>query len=510
MQEPHHPEQPVAGAQGTERVETTLAAIEAEQISRRHLRRALQIAKVHGIEAKSEFDAVRLLRDAGIDPFSLASMVPIVSSVGDPIAALHDSKARSRQEHRRKRARLPSDAMVSPRRARKLAFDTSEQHAEVNQAAEILRMQQDIARRRRRRLRHIALNMFAFVMLPTFLSGCYFYMIATPMYSVQSEFFIQQAGQASSGKLFGGLLSGNSPDSFAVEGYLKSVDAMVRLDADSDFRAHFENEEIDPFQRLSPDATLETAYKVYRKFIDVSFDPKDEMIRMNVMAADPEIAANWSRQLIRYAEDQVDQLSQRLKADQMRDAQRSYEAAEEAVSASQRRLAELQQKYGAISGRIEVALVVSQLSRLEDQILQDRLSLAQMEGNLDPNQSRMELAKRRIAAIEAQIATLRARMTGDSVSETSIAKIQADLLQAEADLKSRQMLASKALVAVEAARLEAHRQSRYLLLSVSPIPPDEPNYPRTFTATLLTMLIFLGFYLTGSLVVQSLREQFST
>jgi capsular polysaccharide transport system permease protein len=356
--------------------------------------------------------------------------------------------------------------------------------------------------------------MFAFVLLPTFIAGWYFYIVATPMYSVRSEFVIQQAGPASSGGSLGGLFSGTafatSQDSIAVQGYLQSREAMGRLDEDLGFRAHFQGEEIDPLQRLDPDATLEAAYKVYKKFLKISFDTTEGVIRMDVIAADPAVAADWSRQLIAYAEGQVDHLTQRLREDQMRDAKEGYEAAQAALTTSQRQLIELQEKFKIISSETEVGMIVGQISGLENQITQERLSLAQMESNPEPNQARMEPVKRRIATLEAQVAELRSRLTEDSASQSSLAEIQGELLVAQSDLQTRQLLLAQALQSMETSRVEANRQVRYLSLSVSPIPPDESSFPRAFENTLVTMLILLGIYLMVSMTAAILREQVSS
>ncbi|WP_137112584.1 capsule biosynthesis protein [Rhodobacter sp. SY28-1] len=503
-------QQPVPKAETPEQIEAALAAIAAEGLTSRQLRRALLIAQKHQITPKSEYDAVRLLREAGIDPFSRASMLRIVSSE----AEVPPVEPAAPREGSRELTRLPGDTVQLPKRAKPVALPSTEQRAEVNQAAEILRMQKDIARRRRRRLALLAARMFAFVMLPTFLAGWYFYMVATPIYSVRSEFVIQQAGPASSGGSLGGLFSGTafatSQDSIAVQGYLQSREAMGRLDQDLGFRKHFQQETIDPLQRLDQDATLEAAYKVYKKYLKISFDTTEGVIRMDVMAADPQIAAEWSRQLIKYAEGQVDHLTQRLREDQMRDAQAGYDAAQEALMTSQRTLIKLQEKFKIISSETEVGLIVGQISGLENQITQERLSLAQMEANPEPNQARMEPIKRRIATLESEVALLRARLTEDSAEASSLAEIQGELLIAQSDMTTRQMLLAQALQSMETARVEANRQVRYLSLSVSPIPPDEPSYPRAFENTLVTMLILLGIYLMVSMTAAILREQVSS
>ncbi|WP_333816477.1 capsule biosynthesis protein [Tabrizicola sp.] len=510
------PRTPVRKAETPEEIATANAAIAAEGLTSRQFRRAVLIAQKNRLTPTSEFDAVRLLREAGIDPFSRASLLRIVApeaeATSDPV--VEPDPAASPATTGRELARLPGDTVQLPKKIKPAQLPSTEHRAEVNQAAEILRMQRDIARRRRRRLALLGARLFAFVLLPTFLAGWYFYFIATPMYSVRSEFVIQQAGPTSSGGSLGGLFSGTafatSQDSIAVQGYLQSREAMGRLDQDLGFRAHFQSEAIDPLQRLDKDASLEAAYKVYKKFLKISFDTTEGVIKMDVIAADPEIAAAWSKQLISYAEGQVDHLTRRLRSDQMREAQEHYDAAHKALGESQQRLIELQEKFKIISSETEVGLIVGQINGLETQITQERLSLAQMESNPEPNQARMEPVKRRIATLEAQVAELRARMTEDTPDATSLAQIQGELLVAQSDLQTRQMLLAQALQSMETSRVEANRQVRYLSLSVSPIPPDEATYPRAFENTLVTMLILLGIYLMLSMTAAILRDQVSS
>ena len=535
-----------------EEIAAANAAIAAEGLTQRQLRRAVLIAQKNQLDPASKVDAVRLLREAGVDPFSRASVLRVVSSEPEAAAAqraatLPDTTppaavrpdvlqtalpgsapgadpvsvalpepmpSAAPAQTGRELARLPGDTVQLPKKIRQPQLPSTEHRAEVNQAAEILRMQQDIARRRRRRLALLAARLFAFVMVPTFLAGWYFYVIATPIYSVRSEFVIQQAGPASSGGQLSGLFSGTafatSTDSIAVQGYLQSREAMSRLDTDVGFRTYFQSADIDSLQRLAKDATLEAAYKVYRKYLKISFDTTEGVIRMDVMAADPAIAAQWSEQLIKYAEEQVDHLTSRLRSDQMKDAQERYDTAQKSLTDSHRKLIELQEKFKVISSETEVTLIVSQIASLESQITQERLSLAQMEANAEPNQARMEPIKRRIGTLEAQVAELRAKMTETTAGEASLAEVQGELLVAQADVQTRQMMMAQALQSMETARVEANRQVRYLSLSVSPIPPDEPTYPRAFENTMVTMLIMLGIYLMISMTAAILREQVSS
>jgi capsular polysaccharide transport system permease protein len=341
----------------------------------------------------------------------------------------------------------------------------------------------------------------------------YYFFVATPLYATRSEMVIQQAdgavtagGPPGLGSMFSGALEANK-DSIAVQGFLQSRDAMNRLDTEEGFRAHFSDPTVDPLQRLTPDATNEEAYKLYKRVVRISYDPTEGLIKMDVMAPDPETSVRFSKALIRYAEEQIDHLTQRKREDQMRDARASYEDSEAKMLAAQRKVVDLQQRYKVMSSEAELTLVTEQIGALETQLTQERLSLEQMKSNASPNRARMEPVERRITTLEKQIADLRGKMTQDSSDGRSLAEVQSELLMAQADVETRQLMLATTLQQLETARIEANRQVRYLSLAVSPVAADEPSSPRAFESTLVTMLIFSGLYLMISMTVAILREQ---
>ena len=484
-----------------------LEQIRKEGLTGRQLRMARRMAQKYGLPATSDFDAVRLLRAAGIDPFQKATIMEMISADGSsPANAAEPPGSRALT------VQPGGSAAQLPQTIKPIKVPSTEVRAEQNHLSEVQRIQRDLAKRRRRRSALLMARLFFFVGLPTLLAGWYYYMIATPLYATKAEFVIQQA-QPAGAQGMGGLLSGTqfatSQDSIAVQGYLQSRDAMMRLEEDKGFISHFAQDHIDPIQRLEPDATREMAYKVYQRNVKIAYDPTEGIIKMEVIAADPQVSADFSRALIGYAEEQVDHLTQRLREDQMKGARESYEMAQEAMMAAQRKVVELQEQFKILSSEVEVSLITTQIGQLETQLSQDRLSLAQMESNQTPNVARMEPLKRRIATLESEIATLRARLTEGSEGGSSLAQVQSELLVAQADVQTRQLLLGQSLQAMETARTDANRQVRYLSVSVSPVPPDEATYPRAFENTMVTLLVFAGIYLMISMTAAILREQVS-
>lgn len=488
----------------TMRADAEIDAIRAEEFTGRQLRMAMRVAQRHGAKAASGLEAVRLLRARGIDPFEPSTLLDLVrdQSKANTSRALTTTK----QPALPKTYRQPAPPATIP--------DAAGATTETTRRSEVSRVQKDIVRRRRRRMALLGARLMVFVGLPTLLAAWYFFVIATPLYATNSEFVIQQADSPSAapagglaGMLGGGGLGMSLQDNVTVQSYLQSREAMRRLDAEQDFKAYFQQDEIDPLRRLAPDTTDEAAFRLYQDVVQVSYDPTEGIIRMEVIAADPDTSERFAHALVRYAEEQVDQLTQRLRENQMSDAMDSVTRAEQNMNAAQMHVLDLQERYQVLSSEVEVTLLTQQITALETLLNQERLSLDDLSANARPNQARLAQAQRRIATLAGQIDSLRSQLTQSGADGLSVARVQRELVMAESDVATRQMLLAQAMQQMEIARTEANRQVRYLSLGVSPIAPDEPTYPRAFENTALAFLIFSGIYLMISMTTAILREQ---
>lgn len=477
--------------------ETDIDAIRREGLTGRQLRMARRVAQRNGLAVTSDFDAVLQLRQRGIDPFEKSSILELVSPKQGEATA------------EGARVQLPQTVPVT---SRAVGHPAPPNPAE-SRAREIQKIQKDLARRRQRKLVLLMTRMAFFVLLPTFICGYYFYRVATPMYATKTEFVIQQAEAASAGGL-GGLFQGTSmatqQDSITVQSYLTSRAAMVRLDEDFDFKAHYSGANMDPIQRLPADATNEEAFKLYARNVRLSYDPTEGIVKMEVIAADPATSQTFSEALVTYAEEQVDQLTQRLRADQMAGAEQSYRDAELRREEALAKLLEIQNDVAVLSPEGEVSAILTQVSTLEAQRQQKVLELAALQSVQRPIVARVEAVQREIADLESLIVQLRSQMTTTSTVGQSLASKTTELRIAEENYQFQTLMVQQALTMRETARLEAERQVRYLSVGVAPIAPDEPTYPRAFENTAVCLLIFSGIYLMLSLTASILREQVSS
>jgi len=499
------------------KAEGTIAEIRREGLTGRQLRMARRLAQKQGLNPSSDFDAVRLLREQGIDPFDRANMIELVhnkeggaedgAQEAAPSKGAAVAAAAAKAERQNSRTNLPQTVQQP---GKNLPGEHIPQSGPLG-LHEVERIQRDIVRRRRKNLIFLAARLSAFVFLPTLICMLYFAFVATDVYATKSEFIVQQAEVATGGAgLLGGTAMATSQDSILVQDYLTSRGAMQRLDEEYGYREHFSDTSIDAIQRVPMDASNEDLYRHYTSHVTVGYDPTEGVLRMEVSALTPEMSRIFSEALIAYAEERVDQITERKRADQMRGANETFQDAEAKMEEAQNTVLALQERLGVLDPQSETAGLMSQINTLEVQLTEKRLQLSALLDNAQPNQARVAGTEGDIERLEQLISDLRANMTNEGQSDTSLASVSARLRMAEVDLETRTMMMQESLQQLEAARIEANRQVRFLSVGVSPVPPDEPTYPRVFENTLIAFFIFGAIYLLVSVTVAILREQVSS
>ena len=492
------PESPRSGEVSSAKevsAEQDIDAIRREGLTGRQLRMARRVAQKHGLAPTSDFDAVRLLRAEGIDPFQRSNMLELV---------VPQDKQSTGTALQKGRIQLPQTVPAGGRN-----LPSTDVNPMERRMREISDIQRDITKRRRRKMGLLMVRLAFFVGLPTIMGGYYFYNIATPMYATDSQFLIiQNEGTGGLGPL-GGLLPtqfANSADSIATQSYLQSKDAMLRLDRDVGFMKHFSDPAIDPIQRMSPDASNEEAYKHYKDNVKIGYDPTEGMIRMEVIAADPEVAKDFSEHLLEYAEERVNALSQQKREDGMRDAREAFEQTVAKRREAQEALIKLQVDNG-VDPQAVIASIRGQITNYETLLLEKELELAALLDNPRPNRAKVDGAQGDVRRLSAQLDKLNERMNSATEGTNSLAQQAVSLQLAQADLAAADAALQASQTQMEQARTEASRQVRYLTVAVRPVASQSASYPRKFENTILTFLIFAGIYLMLSLTSSILKEQ---
>lgn len=477
----------------------TIDAIRREGLTGRQLRIARRVAEKNGLLPVSDYDAVRLLRDRNIDPFSRESILDLIRG----------RQKKNRQEHGTGTALAPAEHRL-PQTIEEPP--SSQENIAYRRNREIQKIQHEIAKRRRRKLLLLLTRLTAFVFLPTFVVWYYYATMATPMYTSKSSFQIltaDGAGSSPASGLFQGTSLATSQDAIATQDFLESKAAMLRLDKDVGFRSHFSQPEIDPVQRLEDGASQEDAYSLYSKYITLGYDPTEGVIRMEITTADPETSVRFSRKLIEYAEENVDKSSLEKREDALKTSTGSLEQARAERRAAQARLVKLQET-SLLDPEGEIASIRGLVTNVATQLQEKQLALNIQLNNIRPNQSRVDALESEISVLRAELVKQKNRLNKATEGEDSLASQTADIKMAEADVLTADMILQAALETKRQSEIEANKQVRYMTVNSPPVQSEDPSYPKIFENTVLAFLIFAGIYLMISLTASILREQVSS
>ncbi|MEM7238397.1 MAG: hypothetical protein AAF501_11320 [Pseudomonadota bacterium] len=375
-------------------------------------------------------------------------------------------------------------------------------------------IRRDLIKRRRKKGGGLLARLLFFVIIPTLAVAWFLWERATPFYESVSTFTVQSAdgGIAGSsggfvGKFLGGKEGGNDP--IAVQSFIMSRDVLRRLDMEQGFIAHFQEPSLDFWHRLDADASFEDSFSHYERMVNVSFDPSEGVLDMTVRAATPEDSQRFSKAIISYAEEMVDQLSDRIREATLRDAESSMQSAEDRLEKAHLEQAQLRESLDIFSVEVEVKKEMEIISAMEvelEQLTGKLRNLLRVTSDEDP---RVQRITNQVATLQDQIAARQEKITGSKGDRQSLADRNTQLQQAEFEVTAAMTIFTATIEAHEAAKQDIVRQHRYLAAIVSPSLPDEARYPKKIQTTALAFLVFLGAYILLSLTFSLIREQAS-
>ncbi len=361
---------------------------------------------------------------------------------------------------------------------------------------------------RRLRARRLVTRLSLGVVLPTTLAAVYVGLVTTPEYESVSSFTIQSADgvSASSVELLFAAMPGSSAgrDVLSVQEHVRSRAMMQHLIDEHDWLAHYAADSIDVFNRLAADATLEERYEHFLDKVQVEHDTQSGTLTLLVKAYDTESAKRFADAILAASESMVNTLAQRAREDRNELAQAELSRAEARLSTARTAVLEAQNAGAELNPMASAAASRELRGELEAELARARAELSAMRSTYAPSAPEVVQQQQRVRALERQLDAQRARLAGDEGRGLSEAIARFEPLVAEKEFAERAY--GSALASLEVARVEAHRQHRYLVTIAPPSAPDAPTHPR-FWYAVLTVFVASFFLLgIGTLLVASVRE----
>jgi capsular polysaccharide transport system permease protein len=348
------------------------------------------------------------------------------------------------------------------------------------------------------------------VIIPTLLAAVYFGLIASDVYLSESRFVVRSpekpAGSGLGLLLKGAGFSNAGEESYSVQDYIESRDALSTLNRKGMFAAAYSAPGIDMFHRfgaMGSNNSFESLYRYYTDVISAKHDSSTSITTLIVRAYAPQSAQKVNVQLIQQAEALVNRLNERGRSDLIHYGEVEVAAAEARARGAQSALAAYRNTERVIDPERQAQVQVGLVSKLQDQLIATQGQLAQLQA-FTPDNPQVAVLRQRTSSLQADILRETNRVAGGGSSSFAGKASQYQRLQFENEFAQRALASS--LASFEEARNEARRKQIYLERIVEPNLPDKALEPRRLRGVFATFILGLVAWGILSMLIAGLRE----
>jgi capsular polysaccharide transport system permease protein len=349
----------------------------------------------------------------------------------------------------------------------------------------------------------------ALIAAPMLFGTIYYAVIASDRYTSESIVAVKSAvitpsanGPVSLGSGMG-LLAWE--DTLYLLDYINSGNLARELDQNLKLREHYEAPRADIFYRLWPGTSLEWFIKYYRARVEMEFNDVNGLLTIKTQAFDPETAEKLNRAILESSERFVNNYTHRIAAEQMLFSQTEFEAASLRLQAAKAKVVEFQTTNKILDPQAQSTAANALAAELQ-------ATVARLEADLKNKLSFMQADAPQVVALRDQIIANRAQLEAEKARTTSSQSgDRLGVLNAEfQDLLLKSVFAEDAYksanAALEAARIEAARKIKSLVVVEAPARAETAEYPRRIYNLLTLLALCAIVYAVVRLIVATIQE----
>lgn len=349
------------------------------------------------------------------------------------------------------------------------------------------------------------------VALPLLLSVLYYGLIASDVYVSESSFVVRSPERQTESPL-GSFLKGTGfssshSDSYAVQNFILSRDALSLLNASLDVRRAFSNPHIDIFNRFAGldwwRDSFEDLHRYYQeKIVGMHIDTVSSIATVTVRAYSAEDAFRINQQLLEMSETLINQLNERGMQDMIRFAANEVATAENKAKSAALALSGYRNKKNVIDPEQQSAIQLQQIAKLQDELIATQALLTQLQTFTTSNPQIPSL-QQRVHNLRQEIVSETNRVAG---GDRSLADKAAEYQRLALEREFADKFLASTLASLEQARNEALRKQLYLERVAQPSTPDRAMQPRRLRGVIAILLLSLITYGICIILFAGIRE----
>lgn len=367
----------------------------------------------------------------------------------------------------------------------------------------------------RRRHFGLLLSFLMMVAAPLFVVVYYLYTYAQDQYASDAGFTVRGEESGAATDILGGIAqfagANTRTDGDILYEFITSAELVGRLSNRMDLVAHYSAPHgIDPVFSLSPDAAFEDLVSHWQDVVRVSYSQNNGLIEIEVLAFDPVTAHTLSTAIVEESQALINELNAQARTDAMRFAELDLEAAITRLRSAREALTQFRTETRIVDPESDLQGRSGVLNTLQQQLAEALIEFDLLsENTTNPNDPRVVQAQRRIEVIRARIEQERLDFATQDIGAGGI-DYPTLMARFEGLVVDRQFAEEgyrAALTALDVARTNAARQSRYLAVFIRPTLPESAEFPRRDVIAGLALLFLLLGWSIAALIYYSIRDR---
>lgn len=347
------------------------------------------------------------------------------------------------------------------------------------------------------------------VVLPSLLLGMWYAVIATDRYVSEARMLVERDnGGGLPGMDLGILSLGSSQseiDAWLVRRFVESPAMVDHLDKTLGLRAHYESTEIDPFSRLWKSTSREGFVKYYLDHVEIRVDPDALTFDLLVQGFDPAFAQKLGQAIAARSEEFVNEVGQSLARQQVEFVQKEVDNAYRRLQKASKELIRFQNEKGLLSPEVENAAISQVIANLQSELALRRTELKALLAFLSPTAPDVQNLQKRISALERQIEQERAKQVRGAGS-AALNDLMFDYKDREMEVQIARDIYEGGLKSLEAAKVDASRKMKHLVMVSAPTLPQTSTEPRRLHGWITAVVLLNLAYVILSLIISTIRD----
>lgn len=394
-------------------------------------------------------------------------------------------------------------------KAAEAALEVARQHAASNQP---------MARPAQMRRRHWGLlsSFVLLVLAPLALSVFYLWAVAEDQYISTTGFTVRSQENSGANDLLGGLatFAGNTTasDSDILYEFIQSQEMVEAVDAAIDLRAHYSRHWPDDWAfSIWPDASLEELIWYWHRIVGIAFDSGSGLIQVQAVGFDAETAQAITQAIVDTSQTRINALNEQAREDAMRYARIDLDESVEQLKAAREALTQFRTRTRIVDPEADIQGRMGVMNNLQQQLAEALIEHDLLQSRVGAEDPRIKQIMQRIGVIRTRIDSERQTFASNNTDTGAVGEDYPSLISEFERLTVDRQYAEEtyraALTALEVARDDATRQSRYLATYIKPTQAEEAEYPQRYTLAGVIGIFLLLTWAIGALIFYSIRDR---